>query len=309
MSSPYPDHDWFIEQVRREQAGLRAFVRTLGMRAEAVDDVAQEAFVVAFEKLQTFERGTNFGAWVRTIARFLVSKELRREERRQRVLAEHVAEMLIDDETVKNLAACHRLNTLTLGYREIAAAEIERLSTWKALHRLTLTHATLAEAALESLARLENVDTLDLIDCGLTDERLAHLKLSPKVGTLSLRQNEIAGPGLVNLAGLKLKVLGLEFNNIADDTLQDLPQLATLEQLYLEQCEKVTDAGIRTGILQGMTHLKELRLRGLKSVTDASLDAMVKFGHLKTISVRSAGISWEGVDRMKKAMPNTFVFK
>ena len=98
VSAHFPDHDWFIAQVRAEQAGLRAFVRGLGMRAEAVDDVAQEAFVVAFEKLQTFERGTNFGAWVRTIARFLVSKELRREERRQRVLAEHVAELLLHDE-------------------------------------------------------------------------------------------------------------------------------------------------------------------------------------------------------------------
>ncbi len=85
-----------MEQVRREQAGLRAFIRSLGMRAEVVDDVAQEAFVVAFQKLQTFERGTNFGAWLRTIARFLVSKELRREERRQRVIGEQVAELLAE---------------------------------------------------------------------------------------------------------------------------------------------------------------------------------------------------------------------
>lgn len=216
---------------------------------------------------------------------------------------------VIDDETVKHLTACHRLNTLTLGYREIAAAEIERLSTWKALRRLTLTHTRLTDEALEALARLESVDTLELIDCGLTDERLAHLKLSPKVTTLSLRQNEIAGPGLTHLAGSKLKTLGLEFNNLGDDTLQSLPQLTTLEQLFLENCVKITDAGIHTGILQGMTQLTELRLRGLKQVTDASLDDLVKFGHLRTISVRSAGISWDGVDRMKKAMPNTFVFK
>ena len=91
------------------------FVRGLGLRAEAADDVAQEAFVVAFEKLQTFERGTNFGAWVRTIARFLVSKELRREDRRQRVLAEHVAEMLAagdevpgDDDTPARAEALKR---------------------------------------------------------------------------------------------------------------------------------------------------------------------------------------------------------
>ncbi len=98
MSPHFPDHEWFIEQVRREQAGLRVFVRGLGLRAEAADDVAQEAFVVAFEKLQAFERGTNFGAWVRTIARFLVSKELRREDRRQRFLAEHVAELLTSED-------------------------------------------------------------------------------------------------------------------------------------------------------------------------------------------------------------------
>lgn len=96
MSSP--EQTWFIEQVRLEQAGLRAFVRSLGVRAEAVDDIAQEAFVVAFQKLQSFERGTNFGAWLRTIARFLVCKELRREDRRQRLLGEHVAEILTEQE-------------------------------------------------------------------------------------------------------------------------------------------------------------------------------------------------------------------
>lgn len=85
-----------MQQVRREQAGLRAFIASLGMRAEAVDDVAQEAFVIAFQKLVTFERGTNFGAWLRTIARLLVLQELRREDRRQRVLAEHVAEVLAE---------------------------------------------------------------------------------------------------------------------------------------------------------------------------------------------------------------------
>lgn len=93
-----------MEQVRREQAGLRAFIRGLGMRAEAVDDVAQEAFVAAYRKLGSFERGTNFGAWLRTIARFLVSKELRSARRRQRVLGEYVAQLLTQSETEEELA-------------------------------------------------------------------------------------------------------------------------------------------------------------------------------------------------------------
>ena len=138
---------------------------------------------------------------------------------------------------------------------------------------------------------------------------LAHLRLPPKTVTLLLGRNEIAGPGLVHLAGGKLQTLGLEYNNLDDDTIRHLPQLGTLKKLFLEYCEKLTDTGIRTGVLQGMTHLEELRLRGMQKVTDASLDDLVKFGHLKTISVRSVGITNDGVERMKKGMPETHVFR
>ena len=192
---------------------------------------------------------------------------------------------------------------------EITAEEIERLADWKTLRRLAITHATLSDAALEALSKLPNVDTLELLDCGLTDERLTHLKLPPKTATLLLGRNEIAGPGLVHLAGGKLQTLGLEYNNLDDDTIRHLPQLGTLKKLFLEYCEKLTDTGIRTGVLQGMTHLEELRLRGMQKVTDASLDDLVKFGHLKTISVRSVGITNDGVERMKKGMPETHVFR
>ena len=71
----------------------------LGVRPESVDDIAQETFVIAYRKLTMFERGTNFGAWLRTIARNLVRNELRRQGRR-RVLANDVAEFT--DERMKN---------------------------------------------------------------------------------------------------------------------------------------------------------------------------------------------------------------
>jgi RNA polymerase sigma-70 factor (ECF subfamily) len=85
---------WFMEQVENEQSGLKGFIRMLGVRPESVDDIAQEAFVIAYKKLEMFERGTNFGAWLRTIARNLVRNELRRQGRR-RVLANDVAEFLL----------------------------------------------------------------------------------------------------------------------------------------------------------------------------------------------------------------------
>jgi RNA polymerase sigma-70 factor (ECF subfamily) len=94
MPKKTPDNDWFMQQVELEQSGLRGFIRMLGVRPESVDDIAQETFVVAYKKLTMFERGTNFGAWLRTIARNLVRNELRRQGRR-RVLANEVAEFLL----------------------------------------------------------------------------------------------------------------------------------------------------------------------------------------------------------------------
>ena len=94
MAKKKTNAKWFMEQVENEQSGLKGFIRMLGVRPESVDDIAQEAFVIAYRKLTMFERGTNFGAWLRTIARNLVRNELRRQGRR-RVLANDVAEFLL----------------------------------------------------------------------------------------------------------------------------------------------------------------------------------------------------------------------
>ena len=85
-----------MKQVEAEQSALRGFIRMLGVRSEAVDDIAQDTFVVAYRKLAMFERGTNFGAWLRTIARNLVRNELRRQGRR-RVVSQEVAAVLLEE--------------------------------------------------------------------------------------------------------------------------------------------------------------------------------------------------------------------
>ena len=42
--------------VREHHAGLRAYVRSLGVEEAWVDDVAQEAFLVAYRKLDEWDR-------------------------------------------------------------------------------------------------------------------------------------------------------------------------------------------------------------------------------------------------------------
>jgi RNA polymerase sigma-70 factor (ECF subfamily) len=90
------DRDWFLEQVRREQTRLRAYTRSLGVRAESVDDIAQDALIIALQKLNEFDRSGDFGAWIRQIAKRLVANERRKESRRQRLLSEHVTDLLLE---------------------------------------------------------------------------------------------------------------------------------------------------------------------------------------------------------------------
>lgn len=86
----------FESLVQEHQIGLRVFVRALGVEEGWVDDVAQEAFVIAYRRLDTFETGTDFGRWLRGIARHLVANERRKKARHSRLLPLVLADMLLD---------------------------------------------------------------------------------------------------------------------------------------------------------------------------------------------------------------------
>lgn len=89
------DREQFIEQVREHHAGLRGFVRSLGVDPMWVDDVAQEAFIVAYNRLDEFDRSRDFGAWLRGIARNLVINERRKDARRKRILSDNLTDVLL----------------------------------------------------------------------------------------------------------------------------------------------------------------------------------------------------------------------
>ena len=89
------DREQFIEHVREHHAGLRGFVRSLGVDPLWVDDVAQEAFIVAYNWLDEFDRSRDFGAWLRGIARNLVINERRKDARRKRILSDNLTDVLL----------------------------------------------------------------------------------------------------------------------------------------------------------------------------------------------------------------------
>jgi hypothetical protein len=215
----------------------------------------------------------------------------------------------IDAETIRHLRACKSVSAILLGGREISASEIELLAGLPSLKRLTLRQARLSPEALAAMERLPRVTALTLYDCGITDAQLTHLGKPPCLTQLELVRNELEGPGLARLASFSLQKLELMMNNLSNASLPQLASLNTLEDLQIAYNVAITDAGIQSGVLQGMKQLKNLEIRGLTGVTDASLEALSQFGHLKQIGIREAKISWESVDAMRAAMPGTRVFK
>ena len=65
-----------------------------------VDDVAQEAFIVAYERLEEFDSDRDFGAWLRGIARNLVINERRKDARRKRILSDNLTDILVRTSSV-----------------------------------------------------------------------------------------------------------------------------------------------------------------------------------------------------------------
>lgn len=75
------DHGDFAKLVSRHQPELSRFVGRYLRSREDGDEVVQETFLRAWAQIHRFRPGSNFGAWLMTIARFLCLariKELQR---------------------------------------------------------------------------------------------------------------------------------------------------------------------------------------------------------------------------------------
>ncbi len=62
------DESAFAELVRRRQAIIRTLMRQLNGNTDSADDLAQEAFLQAWQKLHTLKSTKAFGGWLRQIA-------------------------------------------------------------------------------------------------------------------------------------------------------------------------------------------------------------------------------------------------
>ena len=85
----------FTQLVAQQHQQLRSFVRTLGVAPDWVDDLAQEALLVAWREQDSFDQQRDLGKWLRGIARNLVRNELRKRQRQERLLHQGLTELLV----------------------------------------------------------------------------------------------------------------------------------------------------------------------------------------------------------------------
>lgn len=77
------DREAFSGLVQREGARLRAYVACRLADPEAAEDLAQEAFIVAYRRMEDFDAGLDFYNWLRGIARNLILNERRKRSREE----------------------------------------------------------------------------------------------------------------------------------------------------------------------------------------------------------------------------------
>jgi len=83
------DRRAFGELVRRHSSTVRALLRRMGAQPSLADDIAQDAFILAYERCTEFRGEGTFAAWVKRIAARLY---LKRREKEARYVSEDSAE-------------------------------------------------------------------------------------------------------------------------------------------------------------------------------------------------------------------------
>lgn len=111
----------FGELVRRHGSAVRALLRRMGADGALADDLAQDAFLAAFERIVEFRGEGAFQGWVKRIAARLYVKRWRKEARLDLMaeppdlaaepgLGEAGAALRIDlDEALKSLSPAERV--------------------------------------------------------------------------------------------------------------------------------------------------------------------------------------------------------
>ncbi|MBA4389117.1 MAG: hypothetical protein C0404_14185 [Verrucomicrobia bacterium] len=104
----------YEEIIRAHQQDIYRVVAIAHFDWATARDIVQRTFVQAYLHLDSYKAGTNFGAWIKTIARNLVREELRKRACKQRHLQSYRDEVavLFEEENQPDASVDRRLEAL-----------------------------------------------------------------------------------------------------------------------------------------------------------------------------------------------------
>jgi RNA polymerase sigma-70 factor (ECF subfamily) len=108
VSNDSKRYEAFVRLLVKHEPRVRSFLRGLLPAWHDVEEVAQEASLVAWRKFDDFAEGTSFGGWLLTIARFEALKYRRRMARSPLILAEDIWDMLAEEASREDVQQIRR---------------------------------------------------------------------------------------------------------------------------------------------------------------------------------------------------------
>lgn len=103
------DGETFVRLLMEHEPSARAFLRGLLPGWNDVDEVIQNASLIAWRKFDQFERGTAFGGWFLTIARFEALKYRRKLAQSPMKFDESLWTVLAEEATGRQDVRLHHL--------------------------------------------------------------------------------------------------------------------------------------------------------------------------------------------------------
>ena len=118
-------YEAFVRLLVEHEPRVRSFLRGLLPTWYEVEEVAQEASLIAWRKFDDFEQGTSFGGWLLTIARFEALKYRRRVARSPLVFVDEVWDLLAEEVSGEEVQQIRRQHLeVCLGKMEPAKREL-----------------------------------------------------------------------------------------------------------------------------------------------------------------------------------------
>jgi RNA polymerase sigma-70 factor (ECF subfamily) len=153
------DRESFGELVRRHQPGVSRFVARYLRSREDGDEVVQETFLRAWAQIGRFQPGTNFSAWILTIARFLCLARLKDAQRHPPPASMDAATEPPSPPLPENLERLKRAcEKLPLPQREVVAMRFFDELDYRSIAEITgATEVALRSRLHDALERLKEI--------------------------------------------------------------------------------------------------------------------------------------------------------